>query len=63
MYNKKDKAPYKDRPTTLRTIELLLEAGADPFSKSDEKALSQYEIAQNSNNTDLIELFEKYKND
>ncbi|MGD9638752.1 MAG: ankyrin repeat domain-containing protein [Alphaproteobacteria bacterium] len=48
---------------TLRTIELLLEAGANPFLKQDEKALSQYEVAKNFKNTELIELFEKYKKD
>ena len=60
IYNNKGEAPYKDRSITLRTIELLLEAGANPFLKSVGGALSQYEVAQNFKNTELINLFEKY---
>lgn len=60
--NNKDDDFMKDRLVSLRTIEMLLEAGANPFLKTTPEDLSQYEVAQKFKNTELIELFEKYKN-
>ena len=51
----------KKEDITLRTVELLLKAGASPFLKPDDKSLSPYEIAKKHETNDLIELFEKYK--